>query len=149
MASINKVMVMGRLGNDPQASGSATKLSIATTEKYKDKNGVYVDKTEWHRATLFGKLAEIANQYLKKGSLVYVEGKMQTSKWQDKTGADRYTTEIIVSELKMVGNKPNDGLKEEVPSNYTPKGSMLGVPPTKFKSSGNFKDEEIDEDLPF
>lgn len=148
MSSINKVMVLGRLGADPKASGPATKLSIATNEKYKDKNGVYVDKTEWHHVTMFGRLAEIAMQYLKKGSIVYVEGKMQTTKWQDKTtGADRYTTEIIANEMKMIGGKNNDGMKEDVPSNLP--GSMFGVAPEKMKPLANFSKEEIDDDLPF
>lgn len=149
MSSINKIMVMGRLGDDPKSSGTATKLSIATTEKYKDKNGVMIDKTEWHRVTMFGKLAEIAMQYLEKGRLVYVEGKMQTTKWQDKTtGADRYTTEIIASEMKMVGGKGDNGMKDDMPSNYSPKGSIFGTAPAKTLYDGKTDDDDLN-DLPF
>lgn len=98
---INKVILIGNLGNDPETrytpSGSAvTNLSIATDESYKDKQGEMVQKTEWHRIVMFGKLAEIAQQYLKKGSKVYIEGKLQTRKWQDQSGQDRYTTEVVV-----------------------------------------------------
>jgi single-strand DNA-binding protein len=99
---VNKVILIGNLGNDPDTrytpSGNAiTNLSIATDESYKDKQtGQMVPRTEWHRIVMFGKLAEIAQQYLKKGSKVYIEGKLQTRKWQDQSGQDRYSTEIVV-----------------------------------------------------
>ena len=103
MAGINKVILVGNLGQKPEvkyaSNGSAiANLSVATSESWTDKNtGQIQEKTEWHRVSLFGKLAEIAGQYLDKGSKVYVEGKLQTRKWQDQSGADRYTTEVVVS----------------------------------------------------
>ena len=103
MAGINKVILVGNLGQKPEvkfaSNGNAiANLSVATSESWTDKNtGQKQEKTEWHRVSLFGKLAEIAGQYLDKGSKVYVEGKLQTRKWQDQSGADRYTTEVVVS----------------------------------------------------
>ena len=112
MASVNRVILIGNLGDDPtlryMPSGDAiANLSIATTEEWKDKEGVKQKRTEWHRVSMFGRLAEIAGEYLKKGSSVYIEGKLQTRKWQDKEGADRYTTEIVAHEMKMLGSKPS------------------------------------------
>ena len=112
---INKAILLGNVGNDPEvkyaSNGSAIcSLSVATSETWKDKNsGENKTTTEWHKVSLFGKLAEVSGQYLKKGSKVYIEGKVQTRKWQDKTGQDRYTTEIVVSGfggvLKMLDSK--------------------------------------------
>ncbi len=113
---INKVILVGNLGQDPEVKhtpdGAAiTTISIATSESWKDKNsGESKEKTEWHRVAFFGKLAEIAGEYLRKGSQVYVEGKLQTRKWQDKTGQDRYTTEVVIDGfngvMQMLGSKP-------------------------------------------
>ena len=106
---VNKVILVGNLGNDPDvkytADGRAiANISIATTESWKDKNtGEQNDKTEWHRVVFFNRLAEIVSEYLKKGSQVYVEGKLQTRKWQDQSGQDRYTTEIVANEMQMLG----------------------------------------------
>ena len=112
MASKNLVILIGNLGKEPEVkfmpNGNAVcNFSIATTESWKDKqSGAKQEKVEWHAITMYGKLAEIAGQYLTKGSSVYLEGKLQTRKWQDKqTGADRYTTEIICDEMKMLGGK--------------------------------------------
>ena len=108
---INKVIVLGNLGQDPEVryttSGAAvTNISIATSEQWKDKNtGEDVIKTEWHRIVFFGRLAEIAGEYLKKGSQVYIEGKLQTRKWQDQNNQDRYSTEIVANEMQMLGAK--------------------------------------------
>ena len=108
---INKVIVLGNLGQDPEVryttSGAAvTNISVATSEQWKDKNsGEDVIKTEWHRIVFFGRLAEIAGEYLKKGSQVYIEGKLQTRKWQDQQNQDRYTTEIVANEMQMLGAK--------------------------------------------
>lgn len=108
---INKVILVGHLGQDPEVkympSGSAVaNVSLATTESWKDKNtGEKKDKTEWHKVVFYARLAEIVGQYLRKGSQVYVEGRLQTRKWQDKTGQDRYTTEIVASEMQMLGGK--------------------------------------------
>lgn len=120
MASVNKVIIVGNLGKDPETryapSGDAvTNIVVATTETWKDKtSGEKREATEWHRVVFFGKLAEIAGQYLKKGSQVYLEGKLKTRKWQDKDGQDRYTTEINADEMKMLGSK-GDGQQQEGP----------------------------------
>jgi len=109
---INKVILIGNLGADPDArmtqQGSAvTNLNIATDESYKDKTtGQMVPKTEWHRVVMFNRLAEIAKDYLRKGSKVYLEGRLQTRKWQDQSGQDRYTTEIVANEMQMLDSKP-------------------------------------------
>ncbi len=108
---INKVILVGNLGNDPEVryanNGSAiANLSIATSESWKDKNtGEQVEKTEWHRVVMFNRLGEIAGEYLKKGSKVYVEGKLQTRKWQDQSGQDKYTTEIVANEMQMLDSR--------------------------------------------
>lgn len=111
MSSLNKVMLIGRLGQDPETrylpSGEAvTNASVATSERWKDKaSGEMKEATEWHRVSFFGRLAEIAGEYLKKGALVYVEGSIRTRKWQDKEGNDRYTTEIRATEMRMLSSK--------------------------------------------
>lgn len=108
---INKVILVGNLGNDPEvryaANGSAiANISVATTDSWKDKNtGEQVDKTEWHRVVMFNRLGEIAGEYLKKGSQVYIEGRLQTRKWQDQSGQDKYTTEIVANEMQMLGSR--------------------------------------------
>ena len=108
---VNKVIIVGNLGKDPETrympSGSAvTNLSIATTEAWKDKqSGDQQERTEWHKVAMFGRLAEIAAEYLRKGSQVYIEGKLRTRKWQDKEGKDRWTTEIVADEMQMLGGK--------------------------------------------
>lgn len=118
MASVNKVIIVGNLGKDPETryapSGDAvTNIVVATTETWKDKaSGEKREATEWHRVVFFGKLAEIADQYLKKGSQVYLEGKLKTRKWQDNDGQYRYTTEINADEMKMLGSK-GDGQQQE------------------------------------
>ena len=114
MASVNKVILIGNLGRDPETrympDGAAiTNISIATTETWKDKAGEKQEKTEWHRVAFFGKLAEIAGEYLKKGSQVYVEGRLQTRKWQDKDGNDKYTTEIVADRMQMLGSRQGMG----------------------------------------
>lgn len=115
MASLNKVSLIGHLGRDPETrylpDGTAiTNASLATSESWTDKTtGEKKEATEWHRINFFGKLAEIAGQYLKKGALIYVEGSLRTRKWQDKDGNDRYTTEIRADTMKMLGEKREDG----------------------------------------
>ena len=110
MASLNKVMLIGNLGKDPEvrftASGQAVAgFSLATSEKFKGKTGEWEERTEWHNITLWGKLAEIAGEYLSKGKTVYIEGRLQTRKWQDKSGNDRYTTEIVGDKMQMLSAK--------------------------------------------
>ena len=108
---VNKVILVGNLGKDPETrympSGSAvTNLTLATSESWKDKQtGDQQERTEWHKIAMFGRLAEIAAEYLRKGSQVYIEGKLRTRKWQDKEGKDRYTTEIVADEMQMLGSK--------------------------------------------
>ena len=115
MASVNKVIIVGNLGRDPETrympNGEAvTNIAVATTESWKDKNtGEKKELTEWHRITFYRKLAEIAGQYLKKGSQIYVEGRLQTRKWQDKEGVERYTTEIIADTMQMLGGRDGAG----------------------------------------
>lgn len=112
---INKVILVGHLGKDPEirysANGAAiANISLATTESWKDRNtGEKQEKTEWHRVVFFSRLAEIAGEYLKKGSQVYVEGRLQTRKWQDQQGQDRYTTEIVANEMQMLGSRAGAG----------------------------------------
>ena len=110
MASLNKVMIIGNLGKDPEvrytAAGTAVaSFSVATSEKIKGKNGEYEEKTEWHNVTLWARLAEIAGEFLSKGKTVYIEGRLQTRKWQDKDGKDRYTTEIVGERMQMLSGK--------------------------------------------
>ena len=114
MASLNKVMLIGNLGKDPEvrytAGGTAVaSFSIATTEKFKGKSGDWEEKTEWHNITLWARLAEIAGEYLSKGKTVYIEGRLQTRKWQDKEGKDRYTTEIVGEKMQMLSSKGEGG----------------------------------------
>ncbi|KRB92720.1 single-stranded DNA-binding protein [Noviherbaspirillum sp. Root189] len=115
MASVNKVIIVGNLGRDPETrympNGDAvTNVAVATTESWKDKNsGEKKELTEWHRITFYRKLAEIAGQYLKKGSQIYVEGRLQTRKWTDKDGVERYTTEIIADTMQMLGSRQGMG----------------------------------------
>ncbi len=124
---VNKVIIVGSLGADPEvkqlASGNAVaNISVATNESWKDKNsGENIEKTEWHRIVVFGKLAEICGQYLRKGSQVYFEGKLQTRKWQDQSGQDRYSTEIMANEMQMLGGRNSSA--SEVTESTSPKQS--------------------------
>ncbi|MCM2678555.1 single-stranded DNA-binding protein [Echinimonas agarilytica] len=111
---VNKVILVGNLGQDPEVrympNGNAVaNITVATSESWKDQQGQLQEKTEWHRVTLFRKLGEIAGEYLKKGSQVYIEGKLQTRKWQDQQGQDRYTTEIIADQMQMLGSRNSGG----------------------------------------
>lgn len=141
---INKVILIGSLGNDPdmkatQAGGSIATISVATDESYKDKNtGQMVPKTEWHRVVAFQRLAEIMGEYLKKGSKVYIEGKLQTRKWQDQSGADRYTTEIVANEMQMLDSKESCG-KSDSPVPSQP--SAPAPQPTQQAPVDDFNDE--------
>lgn len=118
---LNKVMLMGNLGHSPEvkfmpSGDQITSISLATTERYKDKSGQKVEKTEWHKVIFFGKVAEIAGQYLEKGSTCYIEGKIQTRKWE-KDGVTRYSTEIIASELKLLSRKTSETNERPVDTN--------------------------------
>ena len=118
MASVNKVILIGNLGKDPEArylsNGDAvTNITIATTDSWKDKSGDKQEKTEWHRVTFYRKLAEISGEYLKKGSPVYIEGRLETKEWEDKEGIKRQTTGIIADKMQMLGNKQGSSDKSE------------------------------------
>jgi single-strand DNA-binding protein len=118
MASVNKVILVGNLGKDPEVrfmpNGDAVcNFSIATTDTWKDKEGAKQERTEWHNIVMYRKLAEIAGEYLKKGRPVYVEGRLQTRKWQDKEGNDKYTTEIIANQMQMLGSKDSESVSQQ------------------------------------
>jgi single-strand DNA-binding protein len=156
MASVNKVIIVGNLGRDPETrylpSGEAvTNISVATTDTWKDKaSGEKKEATEWHRVAFFGKLAEIAGEYLKKGSQVYVEGRLRTRKYQDKeTGKDRYSTEIIADRMQMLGSRAGAGEPRTETRDDAP---AKGDAPAKSggaakKPAGKFDDME--DDIPF
>ena len=164
MASLNKVILIGNLGKDPETryapSGDAIcNLTLATTETWKDKaTGERREATEWHRVVFFGRVAEVAAQYLRKGSQIYVEGRLQTRKWQDQNGQDRYTTEIRGDEMKMLGRREGGG---EAPMRGGDAGGYDAPPPSRApsaapaqraqpapqSSSGGFGD--FDDDIPF
>ena len=134
---INKVILIGNLGADPdtrmtQQGSAVTNLNIATDESYKDKNtGQMVPKTEWHRIVLFNRLAEISRDYLKKGSKVYIEGRLQTRKWQDQGGQDRYTTEIVGNELQMLDSKPGNFDQAPAQGGYSQQSPQQQAPQQK------------------
>lgn len=147
MGSVNKVIIVGNLGKQPEtrytASGDAvTNIQVATTEQWKDKHtGEKQEKTEWHRVTFYRRLAEIAGEYLVKGAQVYVEGRLETRKWTDNHGIDRYTTEIIASDMRMLGRKPEQEREAQRPS--APPAASQPVP----KGKTGF--EDMDDDIPF
>jgi single-strand DNA-binding protein len=153
MASINKVILIGNLGKDPEVrympSGEAvTNITVATTDTWKDKtSGEKKEATEWHRVAFFGRLAEIAGQYLKKGRQVYIEGALRTRKWQDKDGQDRYTTEVVASEMKMLGSR--EGMGDSGPREAPAAGASRGAGQSKpaAPAAGGFNDFE--DDIPF
>jgi single-strand DNA-binding protein len=157
MAAVNKVILVGNLGADPETrympSGDAiTTIRLATSERYKDKSGEQQERTEWHRVVFFGKLAEIAGEYLRKGRSVYVEGSLRTRKWQGQDGQDRYTTEIVANEMQMLGGRGGGGDHEEpreeprmqqnaAVENAAGKGAG--------KPSGGSGFDDLDDDIPF
>lgn len=151
----NKAQLIGRLGRDPEVrfttEGKAVaNLAIATTESWKDKaSGERKEKTEWHRVVLFGKIAEIARDYLKKGALVLLEGPIRTRKWQDQSGQDHYTTEIHADTLKMLGGKSdNSSGSSSAPSTASAKPSSQANNQAQPAYGGGF-DDDFDDDIPF
>ncbi len=153
--SVNKVILLGNLGKDPEVrymtSGEAiTTITLATSENWKDKSGEKQEKTEWHRVVFFGKLAEIAGEYLKKGRQVYVEGKLQTRKWQDKEGQDRYTTEIVAKEMTLLGGKSTGADSFEVVENKpATSSSASSAAPAKAAPAAKGSFDNFDDDIPF
>ncbi len=152
MASINKVILIGNLGADPETRYTAnndavTNIRIATTETWKDKSGEKQERTEWHTVVFFGKLAEIAGEYLKKGRQVYVEGSLRTRKWQDKSGQDRYSTEIVASDMKMLGSRGGGTSFEVVDREPEAPERAPGAKGGSKKPAGSFDD--LEDDIPF
>ena len=164
---VNKVILVGNLGNDPEtkympSGGAVTNITVATSESWKDKNtGQAQERTEWHRVVFFNKLAEIAGEYLRKGSKVYVEGSLRTRKWQDQAGQDRYTTEIVASEMQMLDSRAGAGggdtnydqseprqsaprqsaPRQSAPRQSAPSQQEAPPPPANF--------DDFDDDIPF
>lgn len=155
---INKVILIGNLGADPETrampSGSqVANLRVATSESWRDKtSGEQQERTEWHRVALFGRLAEVAAEYLKKGSQVYIEGSLRTRKWTDKQGNERYSTEIIGNDLQMLGGRGGGGAGSA--AGYSGAGAGAGAPAYAEESGGGggasgARGEEFDDDIPF
>ena len=156
MASVNKVIIVGNLGRDPETrylpSGEAvTNISVATTDTWKDKaTGEKKEATEWHRVAFFGRLAEIAGEYLKKGSQVYVEGQLRTRKWQDKEGKDRYSTEIRADRMQMLGSRAGAGMpSDDSGGEAAPRGAGGGKPPVAAAKKPAGKFDDMEDDIPF
>jgi single-strand DNA-binding protein len=159
MASVNKVILIGNLGRDPEMrylpSGDAVaNFSIATTERWKDKNGEMQEQTEWHRIAFFGRQAEVCGEYLRKGSSVYVEGRLQTRKWTDKDGNERYTTEIRGDRMQMLGGRGGGATAEMREPEY----AVADAPPASAPArkpgapAGGRKGggiDDLDDDIPF
>ena len=154
MASVNKVILVGNLGRDPETrynpeGGAICNISVATTDTWKDKtSGEKQERTEWHRVVFFSRLAEIAGEYLKKGSQVYIEGSLRTRKWQDKEGQERYTTEIVADKMQMLGSRQGMGdaaAREKMGEAKEPVAAGAGQ--TAKKPGGKLDD--LDDDIPF
>jgi single-strand DNA-binding protein len=146
---VNKVILIGNLGQDPDTkympSGSAvTNLRIATTEAFKDREtGQQQERTEWHSVAMFGRLAEVAGEYLRKGSQVYIEGRLRTRKWQDKQGQDRYSTEIVADQMQMLGGRGGGmGAGGDAPA------AERGAGPARSREPAA-QEAELDDDIPF
>ena len=160
---INKVIIIGNLGADPETrampSGTTVaNLRVATSESWRDKQtGEQQERTEWHRVALFGRLAEIAGEYLRKGSQVYIEGSLRTRKWQDKQGNDRYSTEIVGNDMQMLGGRGGAGAAGAAPSAAADPGARAGAAGAgagayaeeSAGGSGSGRSEDFDDDIPF
>ncbi|WBF05246.1 ssDNA binding protein [Burkholderia phage CSP3] len=162
MASVNKVILVGNLGADPETrylpSGDAiSNIRLATTDRYKDKaTGDMKESTEWHRVSFFGRLAEIVDEYLRKGAPVYIEGRIRTRKWQDSSGQDRYTTEIVAEKMQMLGDRRDGGERQQrapqqqqqrAPRNGYADATGRAQPAQRPPAGGGF--DEMDDDIPF
>ena len=153
MASINKVILVGNLGRDPEVrytpdNNAITNISIATTDRYKDKNtGEQKEITEWHRVVFFNRLAEIAGEYLKKGSQVYIEGRLRTRKWTDQSGVDKYTTEIIADQMQMLGSRSGgSGGGVAYDDGY---GAPAAAPAPARAPAAKKPVDDLEDDIPF
>jgi single-strand DNA-binding protein len=158
MASVNKVIILGNLGRDPETryttgGDAVTNLRIATSEQWKDKNGEKQEKTEWHAVVLFGRQAEIAGEYLKKGRSVYIEGRLQTRKYTDKEGVEKYSTEVVADRMQLLGGKSDnagggggDADFSSAPSSAPRRENGGGSPKP---AAGRKTSEDFDDDIPF
>jgi single-strand DNA-binding protein len=154
MSSLNKVMLIGRLGQDPevrytQSNTAVATLNLATNERYRDSNGEYQDRTEWHRVVAWGRTAEVCQQYLTKGSLIYIEGPLQTREWEDNQGQKRYTTEVKALQMTMLDSRGgNGGGMGSAPS--TPASNAASSAPSSESGVNKTVNlDDIDDDLPF
>ena len=154
--SVNKAIIVGNLGRDPEVRYSASgnpiaNVSVATTDTWRDKqSGERQEKTEWHRVVFFGRLAEIAGEYLRKGSQVYIEGRLQTNKWQDKeSGQDRYTTEIVANEMKMLGSRGSSGEMSGADTGGSASKASASRASSPAGNPGSGGDLDLDDDIPF
>ncbi|MGD9000714.1 MAG: single-stranded DNA-binding protein [Granulosicoccaceae bacterium] len=156
---VNKAIILGHLGRDPEVrytanGGAVANITVATTEAWRDKaSGEQQEKTEWHRVVFFGRLAEIVGEYLKKGSQVYIEGRLQTRKWQGNDGQDRYTTEIVANEMQMLGGRSGGGAggggySQDSNQGGSAPGNDYGAPPAGGGKQGGGSDD-FDDDIPF
>lgn len=156
MASVNKVILVGNLGRDPETrflpSGDAvTNVSIATTETWKDKSGEKQESTEWHRVAFFGRLAEVVGEYLTKGSTIYVEGSLQTRKWTDKEGVERFSTEIRADRMQMLGGGKGGESRSEEPRREQQSARPQQERPAQRQSTGRQQPrlDDLEDDIPF
>ncbi len=159
MASVNKVILIGNLGRDPEtrytADGTAiANVSIATTRRYKDASGQQQEETEWHRVAFFGRLAEIAGEYLRKGRSVYVEGRLRTRKWTDKDGNEKYTTEIVAENMQMLGAREGMGGADrsgdiDAAEPSAPRAGRPGQRPAQDAAKPAPNIADMDDDIPF
>ena len=152
MSSLNKVMLIGRLGQDPevrytQSNTAVATLSLATSERYKDGNGEQQERTEWHRVVAWGRLAEICQQYLSKGSLIFVEGPLQTRSWEDNQGQKRYTTEIKALQMTMLDRRGGDQQNQTLPASQ--QDSLQQSTPMSSSTPIDSSFDTMDDDLPF
>jgi len=153
---VNKVILIGNLGADPEvryaASGAAVaNLRLATSEAWKDKqSGELQERTEWHKVVLYNRLGEIAGEYLKKGSKVYIEGSLRTNKWQDQSGNDRYTTEIIANSMQMLDSKGGGSASMDMPNDFDQSMAVEKKPSRAPQAKAvNMVEEDFDDDIPF
>jgi single-strand DNA-binding protein len=149
MAGVNKVILVGNLGKDPEVrhlenNVSVASFTLATSESYKDKTGQRVEKTEWHNISMWRNLAEVAEKYLKKGQLVYLEGKLRTRSYQDKEGQQRYITEIIADTMTMLGPRPTEGGNDQAGGSYA-----KSEPAAHTSQAGSTSYDQEPDDLPF
>ena len=162
MASVNKVILLGNLGRDPETryttgGDAVTNLNIATSEQWKDKSGEKQERTEWHRVVLFGRQAEVAGEYLKKGRSVYIEGRLQTRKYTDKDGVEKYSTEIVADRMQLIGSARDAGSGGDAEFSGAPSGgggarreggSSAGKP-SGGSGGGKKNVDDFDDDIPF